>query len=229
MQAKSCPVCRRLFVPSSRGAAGRRQVHCSRTCEGASRTAEPRPTCRVLECERPAKGRRLVSSAKVSGYCEMHAQRIRNGRGAGPAVALLELPKPQCSVAGCERLARARGWCSPHWQRWRKHGDPEKLVRPGLGWLNEDGYRVVRRGGQDVLEHRWIMQQHLGRCLYAHEEVHHRNGVRTDNAIANLELWSKSQPSGQRVTDKVAWAVELLELYAPELLAGKPVQLRLIT
>jgi hypothetical protein len=31
--------------------------------------------------------------------------------------------------------------------------------------------------------------------------------------IENLELWSKSQPSGQRVEDKILWAIEILEDY----------------
>jgi hypothetical protein len=64
-----------------------------------------------------------------------------------------------------------------------------------------------------MLEHRKVMQEILGRPLIAPENVHHKNGVRDDNRPENLELWSKAQPYGQRVVDKVKWARELLAFY----------------
>jgi hypothetical protein len=64
------------------------------------------------------------------------------------------------------------------------------------------------------------MAQHLKRPLYPQEVVHHRNGDRTDNRIENLELWSTTQPKGQHIDDKVAFAVEILRRYRPDLLAA---------
>ncbi len=64
------------------------------------------------------------------------------------------------------------------------------------------------------------MEQILGRLLTKDENVHHKNGDRLDNRPENLELWGKAQPAGQRVEDKVAFAIEILRQYAPEQLAA---------
>lgn len=77
------------------------------------------------------------------------------------------------------------------------------------GYLNRDGYRIVF----GKLEHRVVMEEFLGRKLEKDENVHHINGVKTDNRLQNLELWNTSQPSGQRIADKVRWAREILERY----------------
>ena len=77
------------------------------------------------------------------------------------------------------------------------------------------GYPGVTKTGH-IFEHRKVMQDLLGRPLLPEENVHHINGVRDDNRPGNLELWSTSQPQGQRVEDKIRWAREFLAVYDKE-------------
>jgi endogenous inhibitor of DNA gyrase (YacG/DUF329 family) len=90
--------------------------------------------------------------------------------------------------------------------------------------ITEDGYvrLFVGRGsrGADksghILEHRKVMQDYLDRALFPHENVHHVHGDKSDNRLENLELWTTSQPSGQRVEDKLAWARDFLAQYSEQ-------------
>jgi hypothetical protein len=83
------------------------------------------------------------------------------------------------------------------------------------GYVNKKGYRWLGIGRTRILEHRYVMEQHIGRKLLPSENVHHKNGIKTDNRIENLELWVVFQPSGQRIDDAVIWAKEILKRYSP--------------
>jgi len=136
----------------------------------------------------------------------------------------------KCVVVGCVKATkgvRVRGpgadtaLCYSH-QYNQKRGlpldSPIGKPRGTQKWYKNTAGYVSKNCQEDnkrftVFQHREVMEKHLGRKLVDKENVHHINGVRDDNRIENLELWSSSQPYGQRVSDKVSWAKEILKLY----------------
>ena len=83
-------------------------------------------------------------------------------------------------------------------------GSRSRTKEIGDKYVDTNGYVKIYLGvGQTVGEHRFVMEQTLGRVLTKGESVHHKKGNREDNRPENLELWVGAIRYGQRATDIV--------------------------
>ncbi len=140
---------------------------------GATLRANPAPTERPSEIDQV----RAMYAAGVS------QQRISLALGRSQSFVTRAMKRH-----GIERRPgplSAGGAKHPHWK--------------GGKWKKEDGYIVVMVPADDplasmrdragyVLEHRLVMARSLGRPLHTHETVHHIDGNRQNNDLANLQL-----------------------------------------
>lgn len=84
-----------------------------------------------------------------------------------------------CSIGGCTSLARARGWCGKHYQRWKISGDPNKVA-----WIRNDPEtnfwaKVDRRGPDEC----WPWLAYRDADGYGHFGVW--NGVKQVDIVAH--------------------------------------------
>lgn len=72
------------------------------------------------------------------------------------------------------------------------------------GSLETKKYKTVMVNGKQVREHRFVMEQHIGRKLESWEHVHHIDGNHLNNDINNLQILSNSE---HQKLELAQWAI----------------------
>ncbi len=71
-----------------------------------------------------------------------------------------------------------------------------------IGWKGKNGYIYIGIEGKQFLQHRIVIEKHLGRKLKKKEQVHHLNRDRTDNRIENLTVMLRSEHARLSAMDR---------------------------
>lgn len=111
-----------------------------------------------------------------------------------------------CGCLSIDSAKSRNGENHPSWKGGRFE------TKYGYVLLLKKDHPNSRKNGR-IFEHVFVMSEKLGRPLKDGETVHHKNGIKNDNRIENLELWSSNHSNGQRVEDVVDWAFEFLCKY----------------
>lgn len=165
---------------------------------------------------------------KSHSYCGGHYYRLRKWGDVQENAPLRDHLSKCCSVEGCASPKKALNLCNKHYSKLKKYHDPlyGKQAEKGFvgkRYTDKYGYAFVYLPVEGkcvkymyVSEHRFVMEQKLGRKLLPGETVHHLNGNRQDNRPENLELWVYPQKPGLRVRDLIRWSKEILARYGDD-------------
>lgn len=142
------------------------------------------------------------SGVQIGQTCKTRAS-IKNCLKCGVEFAAIRTSK-FCSYR-CGKIERK--WSDTHKNNIRisKMGEKNPSFSGGKR-ISKSGYVLVldrdntssnSRGY--ILEHRLVMEKHIGRKLKKSEHIHHINEIKTDNRIDNLKIMSASEHSSHHI------------------------------
>ena len=190
----------------------KRRIYCSQKC-----------ACDARNYKVKEKKTKLCNSCKIEkNRCDFSSKSIERGTlhfecKECQSKRLKNKPKEwkEKQKIRCRKKSRIKLGLNPDFEGLYRYPATDKTK-----YVDENGYVMIYRKNHPnsysrgrISEHIYKMSEFLGRALFKKENVHHKNGIRDDNRIENLELWSKSQPPGQRVEDKIEWCKEFLDQY----------------
>ena len=134
--------------------------------------------------QNPSKARQ--DRRTIPGICEQCGVEFLGRQGA------------RCCTRSCSaKMAHAEGRANTIQPRTPNPGRRKMANGYVRMWVPEGTPGRPKNGL--MMEHRLVMQEHMGRPLEAWEIVHHRNGVKDDNRVANLEVVTRARHAGMVV------------------------------
>lgn len=93
-------------------------------------------------------------------------------------------------------------FCSRNCHYDFRRNNPEKHPLFKSYKVDAMGYPLKKLPNKKMIrEHRWIMEQELGRKLESWEHVHHKNGIKNDNRLENLVVLMATEHHKEHAKD----------------------------
>lgn len=220
---KTCEKCGAIFSVSSNR---KNQKFCSVTCSSSRTFKERRPSFTPAEqpktyphicecCGETFYRRKFPYTPRFcSNHCKVKMQHVEGNAFTPRKITSKTFVCAHCGKTAEQKRKPTGGFGNARYcsKECGYQGRPKpQPVERSKGCIHHTGYRYIKSRGRDISEHKYVMEQHLGRPLYSYENIHHKNGIRDDNRLENLELWVTKQPFGQRTEDVIDWAVMFLK------------------